>query len=177
MATTTAPVKKVVTFYRPHKRVRTITDKIVDHKTGEFIDCPSMTKQSFLAETDINNIMKQYSKTGQFNHVNAKLNQGRYADLPLDLDFQDAMNVVAQANEAFASLPSKLRNRFSNDPNEFLAFMHDPENQEEMYKLGLATRPIPVRSESPHVNNGGGGDKTPPPPPAPPAPAEPPEKK
>jgi len=46
---------------------------------------------------------------------------------------------------AFATLPSHVRRRFENDPQEFLAFMADPANQDEVIKMGLATdnRPPP----------------------------------
>lgn len=41
------------------------------------------------------------------------------------------------------TLPAKVRDRFSNDPGKFLAFVDDPKSREEMYELGLAKRPDP----------------------------------
>jgi len=130
------------TFYRPHARVIT-PNEVVDEGTGEVSSPPSMTKQSFLAECDINNIMKQFQKTGMLSHVSAKAQSGIYADLPDEVDFQTAMNTVMAGEDAFASLPSKLRTRFGNDPAEFLAFVSDPANAEELVELGLATKPAP----------------------------------
>ena len=102
-------------FYRPHKRV-TFDNTKLDLKTGELVEVPSMTKQEFVAECDINNIIKQYSATGQMKHISARAAQGQYLDLPDDLDFQTSLEIVRQAQEAFATLPSGTRARFENDP-------------------------------------------------------------
>ena len=40
---------------------------------------PSMTKQSFVDECDINTILQQFAKTGQISHINEK--QPRYVDM------------------------------------------------------------------------------------------------
>lgn len=137
--------KKIAySFYRPHARVK-YTGELVNHKTGECYIPPSRTKQQFVSQCDINNIVKQFAKTGQFTHLSANLAKGTYADLPDPIEFQDSMNTVIQAEAAFASLPSKVRSRFGNDPSEFLLFMQDPSNQDETIKMGLATdnRPPP----------------------------------
>lgn len=127
-------------FYVPHDRSATwYTGELVDDKTGEIITPPSMTKQAFVAECDINNILKQYRLTGQIRHITAKAAQGAYQDLPDPLDFQDAMNIVLEAQTSFATLPSQVRDRFGNDPEQFLQFMADPANQDEIIKLGLAS--------------------------------------
>lgn len=128
-------------LYRPHSRV-TFKNELLDLATGEVTYPPSMTKQSFAAECDINNILKQYKTSGMLAHVNAKAAQGQYLDLPAEVDFQTALNTVMRAEDAFASLPSKLRTRFGNDPAEFLVFCADPANAEEMRTLGLAN-PLP----------------------------------
>lgn len=150
-------------FYRPHARVQ-YTGELVNHKTGELFKPLVRTKQQFVEQCDINNIVKQFTKTGQFSHLSANLANGRYAELPDPIEFQDSMNLVIQAENAFASLPSKVRSRFGNDPSEFLAFMSDPANQDEAIKMGLATdnRPPPAPPEgaekrSPEPTGGDGG--------------------
>lgn len=159
--------KQKTGFYRSHDRMATAyTGEIFDPKTGEFVKPPSRTKQSFVAECDINNILKQYKASGQLRHISAKAAQGAYQDLPDEVDFQASLNVVMQGQTAFASLTSKLRNRFHNDPAEFLEFMADPANQEEAIRLGLATdnRP-PAPPEGPEISppgpTGGDGGKPP----------------
>lgn len=129
---------KKYSFYRPHERV-TFDNTKLDLKTGELVEVPSMAKQEFVAECDINNIIKQYSATGQLKHISARAAQGQYMDLPDDLDFQNSLEIVRRAQEAFATLPSSTRARFENDPQNFLAFLSDPANQDEAIKLGFAT--------------------------------------
>jgi phage internal scaffolding protein len=125
--------------YIPHARV-VYTGELVNHKTGEVYTPVSRVKQSFVAECDINNILKQYSATGQLKHISAKAQMGAYQDLPDEIDFQSALNLVNEGERAFATLPSKTRDRFGNDPANFLEFMADPQNQDEAIKLGLATK-------------------------------------
>lgn len=149
-------------FYRPHKRLQ-YTGQLVNHKTGEVFTPPARTKQQFVDQCDINNIIKQYTKTGQFSHLSANLARGTYTDLPDPIEFQDSMNLVIQAENAFATLPSKVRARFGNDPAEFLAFIGDPANQDEAIKMGLAidNRPAPEPETAPAGPTGGDGGKPP----------------
>lgn len=137
-------------FYTPHPRVQ-YTGELVDHRTGEVYTPPSRTKQSFLQECDINNIIKSFKVTGQIRHINEKASQGAYADLPDPIEFQDALHAVKAASASFATLPSQVRARFDNDPGRFLEFMSDPANQDEIIRLGLATdnRPPPPAPPSP----------------------------
>lgn len=131
---------KLYGHYRPHARVQEL-GQVVNRITGEITIPPSRTKQEFLAECDINNIIALYKQTGIMTHISAKAAIGAYENLPDDSDFQSAMNTVIQAQDAFATLPSKVRDRFHNDPTEFLAFCANPENLPEMRTLGLALEP------------------------------------
>lgn len=149
-------------FYRPHERVYYF-DQVMDPRTGELTQVPSLTKQQFVAECDINNILKQYSATGVLRHISAKAEMGMYQDLPDEVDFQSSLNTVRQAQEAFASLPSAVRTRFENDPGRFLEFVADPSNQDELIKLGLATdrRASKEPETAPTVKTGGEGGSPP----------------
>lgn len=111
-------------FYRKHKRVAL-----------EFKQ-PSRAKQQFRDECDINAIMAKYKKTGLVEHVNRY--QGQYGDFSTVADYQEALNMVMEAQQAFMSLPAHVRTRFDNDPGQYLEFVQDPGNQEEMVKMGLA---------------------------------------
>lgn len=130
-------------FYRPHDRAATwYTGELVNHITGEIYKPPSRTKQSFLAQCDINNIIKGFQTTGMINHINAQAAQGMYADLPDEVDFQQSLETVKRGEEAFASLPSKVRARFENNPLAFMAFLADPANRDEAISLGLIDKPV-----------------------------------
>lgn len=95
----------------------------------------SRTKQSFKDESDINLIMAKYLKTGVLEHV--KKNPGQYLDLPEGLDYQNALNIVIAAGEAFDKLPGNVRQRFDNNAVAFLEFMNDEDTIEEQLELGL----------------------------------------
>lgn len=123
---------------------------------------PSKTKQSEMAACDINNIVREFTRTGMLSHISAKAATGAYADLPDSLDFQESLNTVIAAQASFDSLPSKVRSRFHNDAQEFLEFMADPANQDEAIKLGLA---VDTRPPKPDVRPESGSPPPPPPPP------------
>lgn len=92
------------------------------------------TKQEFKNECDINIIMAQYQYTGEIPNLNA--HPGVYQDCT-GLDYMEHMNKIVEANNLFAEMPSKIRNRFNNDPAAFLDFVNDENNIPEMRTLGL----------------------------------------
>lgn len=94
----------------------------------------SRTKQSFQDECDINQIMAKYQKTGAITHFNKHQQNYGIAD---GATFQEAMNLVCDAQEMFNDLPSSIRSRFGNDPAAFLDFVQNEENSDEMARLGL----------------------------------------
>lgn len=99
------------------------------------------TKQSFKDECDINTIMSRYQSTGEIPVINERAPQ--YLDVTTGFDFHTMQNQLVEAQALFDDLPSKLRERFANDPGEFLAYVADPTNHPEMAKLGLLRNPLP----------------------------------
>lgn len=112
-------------------------DCSVDRDTGEVL--PSMTKQSFKDECDINRLMAKYETTGVIDHVNRRMPE--YGDFAGVVSYQDSLNIVLDAREVFAALPARLRDRFGNDPGQYLAFIDDPKNKDEAIKLGMIKAP------------------------------------
>lgn len=105
----------------------------------------SLTKQSFKDDCDINNILKRFEKTGIIEHENRfKGDYGEFIDV---LDYQTSLNQIIEANEMFSTLPSNVRARFANDPVEFLEYVGNPNNLEEMISMGLAKRKVESESE------------------------------
>lgn len=96
----------------------------------------SRTDQSFVAECDINTIVRNFGITGQLPQqpIRTPL-EGDFTNV---VDYQTALNMVLSADAAFAELPSAVRERFVNDPARFVAFASDPANLDECRKLGLA---------------------------------------
>lgn len=101
---------------------------------------PSLTKQSHMKECDINLIMAKWEKTGILEHRNT--HEGSYGDFTsAPGDYQESLNAVLDAETMFSELPSKIRRRFGNDPGQFLDFVQDPDNADEMVSLGLSDGP------------------------------------
>jgi len=96
----------------------------------------SRTQQHMLAETDVNNIMAKYQKTGILTHVARYA--GEYGDFSGVPDYKTGLEMVMAADEMFSSLPSSIRERFGNDPAKFINFATNPDNIEDLRKLGLA---------------------------------------
>ena len=109
-----------------------------------------LTEQNHKDETDINNIVRRYNKTGLIDHLNQFEKQ--YGDMT-GYDYQDAMNTVAAANTMFEGLPSSIRNQFDNDPSKFINFVDDEANADKLVEMGLAKpkviNPVDVGSKEP----------------------------
>ena len=107
---------------------------------------PSMTKQSFKDECDINVILARYENTGMY--YDPLTTRGSRAPLFDDFtavpDYMDAQNFVIEAGELFNELPSRIRRRFDNSPSKLLEFLSDPANGDEAISLGLVSAPAPI---------------------------------
>ncbi len=97
------------------------------------------TKQSFIEECNINNIIAKYQKTGALAHVNR---HGADYGFATSDDFATSMRIITQAQDMFDGLPSSIRNRFANDPAQFLDFVQDANNEQEMQDLGLLPKVV-----------------------------------
>lgn len=100
-----------------------------------FKDSPSMTKQSFKDECDINNILDRYQRTGMIDHLTKHNYQ--YGDFD-PVEYHDAMNTIAEGNTMFEELPSKVRAYFEGDPQKFMEYAQDEANIEQLREWGLA---------------------------------------
>lgn len=149
-------------FYRPHKRV-TFDNTRPDPKTGKPVYLASMTKQEFKAECDINNVIKQFKPHHMHQMMAANLASGMYADLPDSVDYQEALHLVEEARRQFLSVPAKVRERFGQDPAQFLAFTQNPDNLEELREMGLAQKPAPAPQPLEVIIKGPAPDVSPPP--------------
>lgn len=134
------------------------TDRLVSDATALYFD-PSddFTVQSEKDNCDINFILSQYPAEHVFQDPRLLPGAGVEIDLTGLPTYQEAMNVVVQANHAFASLPAEVRERFSNDPGKFLAAWDDPKLEAEMIRLGVRAAPAPADPPLPPPSNSSGG--------------------
>lgn len=108
----------------------------------------SLAKQSMRDECDINRIVRQYQRTGIVSHIAERA--GQFLDLPDACELQTSLEVVRQADEAFAALPSVVRDEFGNSPETFLLAFRDPAKKERLRELGLLqVRPHDVPAATP----------------------------
>lgn len=88
--------------------------------------------------------MARYQSTGEMPLLNEMNPQ--FLDVSAGMDFQTHMDFILDAEDMFAQLPSKIRDRFGNNPGAFLEFSTDDANRVELAKMGLlndeATRAI-----------------------------------
>jgi phage internal scaffolding protein len=107
----------------------------------------SLTKQADKSRANIHNILHRYDKTGLLPQ---RIVQPITGNLPDVESYHDAMNRLVTAQTTFNSLPSRLREKFQNDPAKFLQFVSDEKNIDEMVQLGLASKktpPAPQKAE------------------------------
>jgi len=117
--------------YRPD--VQNAYDRI--ERTGlSFEGTKSLTQQQFADDCDINSIMKKHAKLGT---VPGNASPGYFADVSNFGDFQQAHQMVKEAEEAFMALDSGIRDRFKNDPGLLLNFLQIDANRAEAEALGL----------------------------------------
>jgi len=115
-----------------------------------FNEEPSLTRQEFAEECDINAIMARYEKTGVISHVNQR--EPLYIDYTaLPTDLAGTLAALQLGEEAFMTLPASVRKEFDNNAINFVEFASDPENLDQMREWGLAppvqppAEPVAVR--------------------------------
>lgn len=97
-----------------------------------------MAVQSDARDCDLNHIMARYKSTGVLPLNALRNKQGVYADVSEFGDYKDCLMKVEAAERMFMSMPSDIRDRFQNDPAQFLNFAGNPANAQELIDLGLA---------------------------------------
>lgn len=120
---------KVITI-RPNgtRRVVTINDE------------PSRTQQHHRDHTNPNALLRKFG-IGAFQTPPPEM----YQDLTNLPDLHTAMETIRTAQDSFNALPSAVRTKLKNDPNELINFLNstDERDIEESIKLGLRN-PKPV---------------------------------
>lgn len=104
----------------------------------------TLTIQSEKDACDINKIVEQHAKTGLLPVNTATPIYGDFTGLP---SYQESLNIVIKAEEAFMSLDAKIRKEFDNDPGAFLEFAQDENNRDKLIEWGMispAKEPEPV---------------------------------
>ena len=119
------------TAYGNHKRVTVpVTKKL---PKGDV----KGAKQEFKDDCDINKIIARLVKTEAIDHF---AEHGlRYGDF-VGPQYDEAMNIVAEAESMFHDLPGHIRQEFKN-VTEFCEYATDEANAEQMAEWGLVDSP------------------------------------
>ncbi|AXL15577.1 internal scaffolding protein [Microviridae sp.] len=114
----------------------------------DFSECEGLTEQHHKDECDIKNIVRKYEKIG----IGAEMfmygenDCMDLTDAPTYLEYQQKL---ADANSLFESLPARVRARCENSPAQFLEFMQDDRNIDEIEKMGFDASYLRKPIESP----------------------------
>jgi len=109
------------------------TNKAGDESALECRD-PTLTQQHMKDECDINVLVKRFVVTGEIPQLNMPPLQGDFTEAPT---YQEALNLMVEAQHAFMQHPAEVRARFENDPAKFVDFCSDPKNADDLRKMGL----------------------------------------
>lgn len=135
---------------------------VTGEKPGIKFDQPSQTLQSFKDDADINCIIARFENTGVLVDPTVPVSRtprfGDFSDMP---SYQEAQNVLVAANNAFSDLPSKIRERFGNDPAAYFDFVQSlkegSEDYAEAIRLGIIDKPLDSTPKVPSGSVEGSG--------------------
>lgn len=130
---------KIITK-RPNGTVR-----VIKSAEGE----QNATQQHHKDAHDINLIMKKYQKVGVGYNALPPSSKGVYGDFSNVKTYQQAAQSMIDAQNSFMTLPSQIRKRFHNDPQELFEFLNDKSKRAEAIELGLIPSPPPSPEPTP----------------------------
>ena len=98
------------------------------------LSAKKLTDQSFKKACDINNIVKQFQKTGVLPPVTKTPQYGDFSEVPT---LETTFEVVNEARKTFMELPATIRKLIDNDPSKLETFIANADNKEICLKYGL----------------------------------------
>jgi len=126
--------------------------------SGLRFTAPSRVKQEFAKESDVNQQVTRFFKTGLMPQATSYAQHPRFGDFTEVNDYQDVINRVMRFEDDFQSLPAELRAKFRNDPAELLHLLQN--KPDEAVRLGIidgnstpldVTVPVDTGKENPPV--------------------------
>lgn len=104
---------------------------------------PTMAQQQFAEECDINTIVERFGLTGQLPD---NLRMPITNEFVETTDYQQSLDKLREADNAFMQMPAKIRAEFENDAGKFVEFVSDPKNVDKCREWGLA-KPVEAPRE------------------------------
>jgi hypothetical protein len=113
-------------------------NKSNDLQVVSFTEGPSLTRQEFAEDCDINVLMKRFENR-DIGAIMRSAQEPVYYDLAsAPSTLMDYMQLMQDADKAFMTLSAQVRREFDNDPVRFVDFASDPANLDQMRNWGLA---------------------------------------
>lgn len=103
-------------------------NKSTKDKVQTTFEGKSLTEQSHKKACDINNLVKQYARSG---NPLPQLTEDMVKE-SFPIDFHTAMNIVTKQQQMFDQLPPEMRSQFNHDPQAFMQHIENPENLEAL---------------------------------------------
>lgn len=119
--------KKTLSIVKRPPRLKTINNE------------QTMTQQNLVEQADINKLIRSHGVSHIVQNANAL--EALYGMEITSMDLQDAEQMIKDAEKLFNEVPSEIRKKFANDAGAFIDYATNPDNLEEMQKLGLAKIP------------------------------------
>lgn len=95
---------------------------------------PGRTKQDFIKDCDINQMLRKARKVGTLSHL--EKHGAFYADITgAPQDLFEAREQLDRGKAIFGELSGELRREFNNDPLEYFAFVNHPDNKDRLAEV------------------------------------------
>jgi hypothetical protein len=95
---------------------------------------PSKTRSEFADDVNINKIV-QRARLGQF--VAGSVRNTFYDDVSEIGDYQSTMERLQELKKEFDKIPSDIRKKFGNNPEDLATWVKDPKNEKQAVEWGL----------------------------------------
>lgn len=102
----------------------------------------SRTKVDGYKDANVNTIVNTHARTGIWTNVNPR--QPTYGDVSEMLTLEQSLQVVADAEREFLTLPAKVRALASNSPVQLLRMLANEEDVAILKAAGLPMKPPPT---------------------------------
>lgn len=106
----------------------------------DFTGDKGFTVQADRKDADINEIVRRLEVTGNVARVNSR--PPFYGDVSEFDGLGLALMKVKEAQDLFMTYDANVRERFRNDPVQFVEFLENPDNLKEAQDLGIVAKPV-----------------------------------
>lgn len=97
----------------------------------------SIVQQQFKEESDVNTIVRRFGMTP---NLPKQVAEGVYGDFTGISSYEDALAQMRRAEEGFAKLDPRVRERFDNDPGRLVSFVQNSSLEE--FKAVFDPQPV-----------------------------------